>query len=142
MVTIFPAFLVTTILPARGVLAVAASLVLVTALSVAIAAGEAALWKRWRRSRDIVFADLMLWGWCRRVWTERRLARAKDLLGEARGADSSANIEALARVGKLLEARDSYLKGHSDRVMRHAARIAQAMQLPATEISKSASRER
>jgi HD-GYP domain-containing protein (c-di-GMP phosphodiesterase class II) len=136
LVTIFPAFVVTTILPAHGVLGIGASLALVTALSMSVAAGEAALWKRRRRSRDIVFADLMLWGWCRRVWTERRLAKAKDLLGEARGPDSSANIEALARVGKLLETRDSYLKGHSDRVMRHAARIAQAMQLPPVEVSK------
>jgi HD-GYP domain-containing protein (c-di-GMP phosphodiesterase class II) len=136
LVTALPALLVAAVLPKHGAVSTAASVALVVAVSLAIASGEAALWKRWRRSRDIVFADLMLWGWVRRAWNERRLARARDLLKAAKQAGPEVSIEILQRVSKLLEARDAYTHGHSERVMRHAGRIAQAMQLPPAEIAK------
>ena len=39
------------------------------------------------------------------------------------------SVEALTRLSALLEARDSYTYGHSQRVTRHAERIARAMGL-------------
>ena len=50
-------------------------------LSVLAATVGGALWKRVPGSRDLVFADLMLWGWLRRLRAERRLAHAETLLG-------------------------------------------------------------
>ncbi len=114
----------------------AASAASAVAVSVAIASAEAALWKRQRRSRDFVFADLMLWGWLRRCWTERRLAQARDLYDSARKAGPSVSIDLLQRLSKLLEARDAYTHGHSQRVARHAESIARAMHISPVEIAK------
>ncbi len=114
----------------------AASAVSAVAVSVAIASAEAALWKRQRRSRDFVFADLMLWGWLRRCWTERRLAQARDLYDSARKAGPTVSIDLLERLSKLLEARDAYTHGHSQRVARHAECIARAMHISPVEIAK------
>ena len=114
----------------------AASAVSAVAVSVAIAGAEAALWKRQRRSRDFVFADLMLWGWLRRCWTERRLGQARNLYDSARKAGPGVSIDLLQRLSKLLEARDAYTHGHSQRVARHAERIARAMHIPPVEIAK------
>jgi putative nucleotidyltransferase with HDIG domain len=114
----------------------AASAVTAVAVSVAIASAEAALWKRRSRSRDFVFADLMLWGWLRRCWTERRLAQARDLYESARKAGPTVSIELLERLSKLLEARDAYTHGHSQRVARHAERIARTMHMAPAEVAK------
>ena len=84
-------------------------------------------------SRDLVFADLMLWGWLRRLRAERRLARAETLLGL--GAEGL-SVQALTSLSALLEARDGYTYGHSQRVTRHAERIARAMGLSATDVAK------
>lgn len=128
--------LVTAVVPRGGSLLMAASAASAVAVSVAIASAEAALWKRRRRSRDVVFADLMLWGWLRRCWTERHLARARDLYDSARKAGPSVSIDLLERLSKLLEARDAYTHGHSQRVARHAECIARAMHISPVEIAK------
>jgi HD-GYP domain-containing protein (c-di-GMP phosphodiesterase class II) len=135
-VVVLPAALVTALVPRGGSLLMAASAALAVAVSVAIASAEAALWKRQRRSRDFVFADLMLWGWLRRCWTERRLAQARDLYDSARKASPTVSIDLLQRLSKLLEARDAYTHGHSQRVARHAERIARAMHISPVEIAK------
>ena len=51
-----------------------AGIPLCVAMSLALSQGGALLWRRLPQSRDVLFADLMLWGWIRRVRTERRLA--------------------------------------------------------------------
>jgi putative nucleotidyltransferase with HDIG domain len=102
-------------------------------LSVLAANLGSALWKRTPGSRDMVFADLMLWGWLRRSRTERRLVRAEALLG-SRAQNPS--VEALTELSTLLEARDSYTYGHSQRVTRHAERIARAMGLSDVDVAK------
>src|SRR5215208_1928789 len=56
------------------------SIVLATCLSVAVASAGSWLWQRRPGSRDILFGDLMLWSWARRLRTERRLRRATKLL--------------------------------------------------------------
>jgi HD-GYP domain-containing protein (c-di-GMP phosphodiesterase class II) len=135
-VIVLPAVLVTVIVPRGSTMSMAASVGLAVGLSIAIADTEAALWKRRRRSRDILFADLMVWGWLRRSWTERRLARARALYSSAQKAGPSAGIELLASLSKLLEARDAHTHGHGHRVAGHAERIARAMHLPPAEIAK------
>jgi len=134
-VVLLPAVLVIIIVPRGSALALVASSGLAVAASIAIASAEAAAWKRRRGSRDILFADLMLWGWLRRYWAERRLARARELYDAARKAGPTASTEQLASLSQLLEARDAYTHGHSQRVARHAERIARAMRLPAVEIA-------
>src|SRR5687767_301602 len=59
------------------------SVLLAMAISVAAASVGSAIWARRPGSRDIVFADLMLWGWLRRVRAERRFAKARGLLGSS-----------------------------------------------------------
>src|SRR5271155_878291 len=136
-VVLLPAVLVTVLVPAGSALALVATVGLAVAVSIAIANAEAALWKRRRASRDILFADLMLWGWLRRYWTERHLAQARELYDAARKAGPTVSVELLASLSKLLEARDdAYTHGHSQRVAGHAERIARAMRLSRVEIAK------
>jgi HD-GYP domain-containing protein (c-di-GMP phosphodiesterase class II) len=136
LVIVVPALLVTVIVPRGGLPLMAVSAASAVAVSVAIASAGAALWKRQERSRDVVFADLMLWGWLRRCWTERRLSQARDLYDTARKAGPTVSIELLTGLSRLLEARDSYTHGHGQRVARHAGRIARAMRLSSVEIAK------
>ena len=49
----------------------------------------AALWKRHPGGGDLLFGEVMLWGWLRRLWSERRLARAVRRIGPAAGADGA-----------------------------------------------------
>ncbi|MFZ2113537.1 MAG: HD-GYP domain-containing protein [Solirubrobacteraceae bacterium] len=135
-VVVLPAVLVAAIVPRGSSLLMATSAASAVAVSVAIASAEAALWTRKSGSRDLVFADLMLWRWLRRCWTERRLAQARALYDSARKAGPAVSIELLEDLSKRLAARDAYTHGHNRRVARHAERIARAMHLSAIEIAK------
>jgi putative nucleotidyltransferase with HDIG domain len=120
--------------PARGPLAVALHVMLAVALSLALARGLALLWSRHEHSSDLVFGDLLLWGWARRLWAERRLeAVSRSLVGPTGGEDRAA---LLRRLGSLLEHRDPYTHGHSKRVARHAERIAGGMGLSREQIAR------
>jgi hypothetical protein len=136
LVIVLPALLVSMIVPRGGAVWIAASGLLAVAVSMAIAASGAALWKREPHSRDIVFSDLLLWGWARRCWTERRLSQARELYDSARKSGPDVSIELLTGLSRLLEARDAYTHGHGQRVSRHAAQIARAMHLSPVEIAK------
>jgi HD domain len=105
-------------------------------LSMAAAAAGSTWWARRPASRDIVFADLMLWGWLRRVRTERRLASARWLLGRSADLDPARQTVLLERLSAALEGRDLYTHGHSRRVTRHAYRIAQQLGLSAEEAAR------
>jgi putative nucleotidyltransferase with HDIG domain len=105
-------------------------------LSMAAAAAGSAWWARRPASRDIVFADLMLWGWLRRVRTERRLASARWLLGRSADLDPARQTALLERLSAALEARDLYTHGHSRRVTRHSYRIARQLGLPAEQAAR------
>ena len=72
-------------------------------------------------------------GRLRRLRAERRLARAETLLED--GAEGL-SVQALSSLSALLEARDRYTSGHSQRVTRHAERIAKAMGLSPAEVAK------
>ena len=138
-VLLVPAAIVTALVPAGHPALLLVSVPLAVALSLVASRIGAAIWKRRSRSRDLVFADLMLWGWLRRFRAERRLAEARSVLGpgaETAGLSAEHRVEALTQLSGLLEARDSYTHGHSRRVTRHAERIARAMHLPPAEVAR------
>src|SRR5215211_1090230 len=111
------------------------SVVLAMALSILFARAGSALWMRRPGSRDIVFGDLMVWGWLRRMRAERRLAEAEQLLGRS-GLSVGRRGELLRALAAGLEARDSYTHGHSQRVARHSEAIARAIGLPREQVAK------
>src|SRR4051812_47104384 len=88
------------------------SIVLATGLSVAVASAGSWLWQRRPGSRDILFGDLMLWLWARRLRTERRLRRATKLLKGSAAEDQAQQIEILETLARALDARDPYTHGH------------------------------
>ncbi len=100
-------------------------------LSVGAATLGCAIWSRRPGSRDLVFADLMLWGWLRRVRAERCLAEVQGLVESGAGG-----VELLQRLADRLEAKDARTLGHSKRVTRHAERIARELGLPGAEVTR------
>jgi HD-GYP domain-containing protein (c-di-GMP phosphodiesterase class II) len=136
LVVVAPAVAVSATVTGSGLLWKAASVALAVALSMALATAGAAVWMRERHSCDIVFADLLIWGWLRRCWTERRLSQARALYDSARKAGPAVSIELLTGLSRLLEARDPYTHGHGQRVARSAGQIARAMHLPDVEIAR------
>src|SRR6202035_1638920 len=98
LVTVLPALLVAAAAPRGGPLLSAVSGAAAVALSIALATAAAALWKRRAQSRDVLFADLLLWGWVRRSWTEARLSRAHELYESASAAGPRVSIELLTRL--------------------------------------------
>jgi putative nucleotidyltransferase with HDIG domain len=135
-VIVLPAVLVAALTPRGGTLAIVASSALAVAGSVTLARVEASIWTRCPGSRDFTFADLMLWGWLRRCWADRRLAHTQALYEASRNAGLTVSIELVEELSERLAARDAYTYGHSQRVARHAERIAQAMHLTPGEIIK------
>ena len=123
-------------------LLVLVSVLLAMVLSVATATVGSAVWSRRPHPNDVVFNDLMLWGWVRRVRAERRLAQAKALLGadvsemEERGLSLVQRRRILQRLAAMLEAKDPDTLGHSRRVTRHAERIAREMGLPREDVAR------
>jgi putative nucleotidyltransferase with HDIG domain len=84
----------------------------------------------------------MLWGFARRLRTERRLAEAHGLLGLSRQGAVQSGIagphaaDVLEQLSAALEARDAYTHGHTKRVARHSHMIATAMGLSDEQITK------
>ena len=132
-VIVVPALLVVALSPLSGIADIVLSALLATGLSVAAGSAGSALWIRLPRSRDIPFADLMLWSWARRVRAERRLAKAV-AHGAALGPDGE--LAGLRTLAVVFEARDGFSHGHSDRVARHAQRIARRLGLPEDEVER------
>lgn len=135
-VTVLPGVIMAALVPVRGMLSTMVCAALAMAASLAVARAGAAVWARQRGSRDLLFADLMLWGWVRRCRAERGLARTQELYESARKAGPGVSIDLLRHLSERLEARDAYTHGHSRRVARHAGRIARTMRLSPTEIAK------
>ncbi|MGH2750506.1 MAG: HD-GYP domain-containing protein [Actinomycetota bacterium] len=116
------------------------SSILGMALSMIAASLGSALWMRNKGSRDVVFGDLMLWGYFKRVRNEKDVAEMIGLLEDGPAADPgmtpARRIELLQKLAAALEARDPYTHGHTRRVARHSESIARAMGLPREEIAK------
>jgi putative nucleotidyltransferase with HDIG domain len=126
---------------AAGVRSNLAAAALAIVLAPMVATAGSAFWTRRPGGRDLLFNDLMLWGWVKRLLTERRLAETASLLGLHRGTGAAGlepdrRVEVLERLAADLEARDAYTHGHSRRVARHAHMIAKQLGLPAEQVAK------
>jgi hypothetical protein len=115
--------------------------VLALALSLAASCVGRAYWKRRRGPRDLLFGELLLWGWLRRVRMERQLARSMGLLrvdeppgGEVESA--SRRFHVLSQLVVALEAQDAYTDGHSRRVAAHAVLVARRMGLTREDVTR------
>jgi putative nucleotidyltransferase with HDIG domain len=140
-VVLAPALVVTALRLAGHVDSSLVGLAIGAALSLTFASAGSRMWAR--RPRDIVFSDLMLWGFLRRLRTERRLAETKGMLGlTGEGAALAPHVvgqqavKALESLGAALEARDAYTHGHTQRVARHSHMIARAMGLSEEQVGK------
>ena len=119
--------------------------VLGMAASLSISQIGRALWARRPDSEDLLFSELMLWGFLRRRHSERRLVSATDMLGPIRDRRRLAlaedmsykeQTELLERLVAGIETRDPYLDGHSRRVARHSWMIARRMGLHPAEVAR------
>src|ERR671926_538178 len=104
---------------------IAAPLVVALALLASIAGG--AYWKRRPATGDVLFSDLLLWGWLRRARAERRLADAVELLDRVGEDDNPEKLRLLKQVAAALDAKDPYLDGHSHRVARFSSVMARRL---------------
>jgi len=109
-----------------------------TALSLALSMAGAAYWKRRSDAGDYLFRELMIWGWLRRLYTERRLDNAVNLLDRSDGdfLTLERRQKLLEQLATALEYRDPYTHGHSRRVARHSATIAKRMGLRREEMDR------
>jgi putative nucleotidyltransferase with HDIG domain len=135
-VTALPALLADWIVPVHGLPGHVAAVACAMALSLSLAAAEALIWRRIHGPRGLVFGDLMLWTFARRMWAERRLKRAGAAYRAAVGENCVVRVELLEGLSHLLEIRNPYTYGHCRRVARHAERIARAMRLGPAEVAE------
>ena len=111
------------------------SVVLGSVSSVVVGQAAGFWWERKRQSADLLFSDLLLWGWIRRQAMQRRLNNAALLFSGLSHSAAHRELpegDPLALLRQLaadLEARDPYTHGHSRRVARYASLIAQRMDL-------------
>jgi hypothetical protein len=113
-------------------------------LSLAACHVAARVWERRPGTGDVLFGDLMIWGWARRVLQQRRLEDAVATLGLRRtpGASDPLTISVerraamLERLAGALEARDPYTHGHSRRVARYASMIAKRLGVGGAELAR------
>jgi putative nucleotidyltransferase with HDIG domain len=144
MVTLAPAALVWGVAVTGVVTGFVPLLAVGLFVSLLVAYGGRVLWQIRPGSRDLLFSDLMLWGWLRRWRLERHLGNAVALLGlDTEGVrersdelDPETRIKALKKLVTSLEARDPYTHGHSRRVARYSTMIAKKLGVPAPDVAK------
>ncbi len=103
-----------------------------------------AYWQRRPGSRNLLFSELMIWGYIHRRYTERRLNSARAVLGALSNAQNAMeNGLSPERQAKLLEgfaraldARDPTTYGHSRRVARYSWMIATRMNLTREQVAR------
>jgi HD-GYP domain-containing protein (c-di-GMP phosphodiesterase class II) len=144
LVAVFPVVVVSA-LRAGGLVQ---SFLLTGALAIVLSAGAtwagSTWWKRRPESRDMLFCDLMVWGWVRRRRAERRLSDARSLLGIGIRAGQPTDVrrerqlDLFEELAHALEARDAYTHGHTRRVTRYASLIAGHMRLPREQVARVA----
>ncbi len=117
-------------------------LALAVLASAALVAAGSAYWKRRNGSERVVFSDLLLWGWIRRVRLERKLASIVEIVGGAHARaeleepGSERRAELLRALAVALDAQDPYTEGHSRRVARHAAMVARELHLADGQVER------
>lgn len=135
-VAVLPVLVVMAIQATGALRSNVSSIAAAAAMSIGASMVGSALWTRRRGAADVVFADLMIWGWVRRLRTERRLADVSELLGDRAKLSPRRQAELLERLSAALEARDPYTHGHSRRVTRHSEAIARRMGLTREQVAK------
>jgi len=97
------------------------------------------VWEKRPACEDLLFSDLMLWGFLHRRYSQRRLESARDTLGPIgglHGADPRHQAGVLERLVARIETRDRYLHNHSRRVARYSWMVAKAMGLSRSEVAR------
>jgi hypothetical protein len=98
----------------------------------------AAIWMQFARSNDVVFSDLLPWGFLRRMIMEKRILDSTKLMREtnlnAWAASSNLQVKTLEKLASALEATDPYTHGHSRRVARLSCMIAKQLGIPRKKI--------
>ncbi len=141
-VVVLPALAVSVLETAGRPWLLLVSVLLAMMLSVAVATVGSALWARRPNSRDLVFGDLMLWGWCGECEPSGGWQRRRDCSAAAMPAWTASELsrerrcKILQRLAAMLEAKDPYTLGHSRRVTRHAERIAREMGLSREDVAR------
>jgi hypothetical protein len=121
-----------------------ACLALGVALSLLASLVGNAYWKRRRRPGDVMFSEVLLWGWLRRLRAEHRTTKAVRVLGltgapggvQGATSDVAETARKLEELASALDAQDPYTDGHSRRVALHAELIAHRLRLPREEAAK------
>ncbi len=94
------------------------------------------LWETRPGSEDLLFNELMVWGYVHRRLRQRRLESTESLVRAADSDEARRQRRLLERLVSGMETRDPYLHGHSRRVARHSWMIAQRMKLPREEVAR------
>lgn len=134
-----PAALSWTLSSSGTVTAVLPLIVIAVGVSLVTFRLGAAIWKRHSGAGELLFGELMLWGWLRRLWSEWRLDRAVSTILPTVAAEGTEPEERVGRLRTLtaaLEASDPYTHGHSRRVARYSATIAKALHLEPEEVTR------
>ncbi len=108
------------------------------ALSVGLSVLVSLVWRRRTGEHEVLFEDLMIWGWLRHRRFDRLLSRSRSFVGPNSNSDldPAERAELLERLSEALDACDSRTYGHSRRVARHASQMAHRMKLPGEEIAR------
>ena len=119
----------------RGGVSSIISIVASVAVSLGLGRAGAAMWQRNPGSSDLVFDDLMIWGYVRRMWGQKRAMKSLERLAyhlpaRSRRSGRQERARQLKTLASALEQGDPFTHGHSQRVSRHSYRIAKAMKLP------------
>ncbi len=122
------------------------TLVLGMTISLLISALARSFWEKRQGSEDLLFSELMVWGYIHRLLTQRRIADASELAAPLSARASAGHVldrgdvrrqtRLLERLVSNMETRDPYLHGHSRRVARHATMVARRMKLGGEEIAR------
>jgi putative nucleotidyltransferase with HDIG domain len=135
-VSIAPAALVVAVVRPQGALVWVGSALLAGALSACMTAVGAAAWKRFSHINDLVFSELLPWGFARRSYVELRLRGMRSAYDLAARRNAHVRTEQLEGLARLQASRVPYTHGHCQRVASHAERIARAMRLSPASVAK------
>ena len=140
IVTVAPVAVVWLLRDSGLITSIVLGVVIAIALSLVLGWLVETVWTRRRDPDDVVFSELMLWGWLRRLRDERRLANADRMLRELSVADGERRARQgqrlLRQLANAIDAQDNYLDGHSRRVAHHAGMIARQMGLSRQEVAR------
>jgi HD-GYP domain-containing protein (c-di-GMP phosphodiesterase class II) len=109
-------------------------------LSLATSFAGSAYWANRESSHDVLFSELMIWGWLRRWRAEHKLSAALERLARVTAAGASRQaapqLSMLTELATALEAGDPYTRNHSRRVARYASMIAERLGLTVEEVDR------